>query len=258
MDVYQYNRGAWDQACREGNRWSIPVSPEQIAAARGGEIDVVLTPLRPVPRDWFPEPFAGTDLLGLACGGGQQGPLFAAAGARVTTLDASPAQLGQDRLVAEREGLDLRTVEGDMRDLPFDDASFDLVFFPVASLFVPDVLPVWREAARVLRPGGALLAGFVNPLYFLFDDAALAHGEMVVRYRIPYSDPRDCDPEQLAGLRERNEPLCFGHSLEDLIGGQLAAGLQITAFVEDRWDGEEKILDRHIATFMATRAVKVR
>jgi len=42
-----------------------------------------------------------------------------------------------------------------MKDLAvFPVASFDLIFHPVANVFVPDVLPVWRECARVLRPGG--------------------------------------------------------------------------------------------------------
>ena len=57
-----------------------------------------------------------------------------------------------------------------MRDLgEFADASFDLVFHPVSNLFCPELAPVWRECFRVLRPGGALLAGFVNPDVFIFD-----------------------------------------------------------------------------------------
>jgi 2-polyprenyl-3-methyl-5-hydroxy-6-metoxy-1,4-benzoquinol methylase len=59
----------------------------------------------------------GADVLCLASGGGQQGPLLAAAGASVTVLDASPRQLEQDRAVAARDGLVIRTVEGDMADL---------------------------------------------------------------------------------------------------------------------------------------------
>src|SRR6266699_2456015 len=86
-------------------------------------------PTRPVPRALFP-PLAGLDVLGLASGGGQQGPVLAAAGARVTVLDNSPRQLGQDRMVADRDGLSLTTVEGDMASLPFEDASFDLIFHP--------------------------------------------------------------------------------------------------------------------------------
>jgi SAM-dependent methyltransferase len=90
--------------------------------------------------------------------------------------------------VAAREGLAIRTVLGDMRDLSaFPDASFDVVFNPVSNVFCPDLAPVWREAFRVLRPGGILLAGFMNPDVFIFDVAALERGERVVRYRLPFS-----------------------------------------------------------------------
>src|SRR5205085_1973198 len=101
--------------------------------------------------DWFP-PVAGLEVLCLASGGGQQGPILAAAGARVTVFDNSPNQLAQDRLVADREGLALETVRGDMADLAaFPDARFDLIVHPCSNMFVPDVRPVWREAFRVLR-----------------------------------------------------------------------------------------------------------
>jgi ubiquinone/menaquinone biosynthesis C-methylase UbiE len=77
----------------------------------------------------------------------------------VTGLDNSPKQLAQDRAVAQRDGLSLETVEGDMADLgQFAESTFDLVFHPCATGFVPHVRPVWREAYRVLRSGGILLA----------------------------------------------------------------------------------------------------
>jgi ubiquinone/menaquinone biosynthesis C-methylase UbiE len=78
--------------------------------------------------------------------------VLAAAAVDVTVFDNSPKQLEQDRAVANRDGLTLRTVLGDMRDLSaFEDASFDLVFHPVSNVFCPEVLPVWRECYRVLR-----------------------------------------------------------------------------------------------------------
>src|SRR6266850_1281264 len=53
-DVRALNRSAWDLAVTKGNRWTVPVSPETIAAARRGEWEVLLTPTRAVPRAWFP------------------------------------------------------------------------------------------------------------------------------------------------------------------------------------------------------------
>ena len=163
MDVVAYNRQAWNQQVEQGNPWTVPFSAEVIAEARQGRWAIVLTPTIPVPRSWFPDPLSGRDVLCLASGGGQQGPILAAAGAQVTVFDNSPAQLARDREVAEREGLAIRTVQGDMADLSaFAAESFDLIFHPVSNLFAPDVRPVWRECYRVLRLGGALLAGFAN------------------------------------------------------------------------------------------------
>src|SRR5262249_5500851 len=159
-----HNRAAWDKQVEAGNEWSRPVTSEVIEAARRADWSVVLIGYQPVDRSWFPDPLAGADVLCLASGGGQQGPVLAAAGAHVTVFDNSPRQLAQDRLVADRDGLEIRTILGDMRDLSaFPDASFDLVFHPVSNLFCPELAPVWAECFRVLRPGGILLSGFCNP-----------------------------------------------------------------------------------------------
>jgi SAM-dependent methyltransferase len=254
MDVTDYNRRAWDTLVARGDRWTVPVSAEAVAAARRGEWQVVLTPTRPVPRHWFGE-LAGRDVLCLASGGGQQGPILAAAGARVTVLDQSPAQLGRDRDTAARDGLTLEAVEGDMRDLSrFADGRFDLVFHPCSNCFIPDIRPVWRESYRVLRPGGALLAGFGNPLLYLFDDALAGQGRLVVRHTIPYSDVGQLSDEERRRYTDVDEPLVFGHPLEDQIGGQLDAGFVLAGFYEDRDPGHP--LAKHIAAFAATRAVK--
>ena len=250
--IRDHNRSAWDRQVESGNEWTVPVSAEVIAAARRGEWQVVLTPTRPVPREWFGD-LANARVLCLASGGGQQGPILAAAGARVTVFDNSPRQLAQDRLVAEREGLDLTTVDGDMRDLSaFGDRSFDLVFHPVSNLFIPDVRPVWREAFRVLRPGGRLLAGFVNPLQYIFDWERSEKGELVVRHTVPYSDLTSLRDEERQRWIDAGEPIEFGHTLEDQIGGQVEAGFVITGFFEDV--DPKHVLSRYIASFIATRS----
>jgi SAM-dependent methyltransferase len=254
MDIFAYNRRAWDCQVEKGNRWTVPADSDTIAAARRGDWQVVLTPTRPVPRGWFPC-LAGLEVLCLASGGGQQGPVLAAAGAAVTVLDASHAQLARDRLVADREGLDLRTVEGDMADLSaFSDDCFGLVFHPCSNCFVPEVRPVWREAFRVLRPGGVLLAGFCNPAHYLFDDARAEQGELVVRHALPYSDLASLTEEERRRYTDRDEPLVFGHTLEDQLGGQLDAGFILAGLYEDRDPSHP--LAKFLPTFLATRAVK--
>ncbi|RPJ19147.1 MAG: class I SAM-dependent methyltransferase, partial [Chloroflexi bacterium] len=189
MDIRSYNREAWNREVEGGkNPWSQPVSPEIIAKARQGEFSILLTENIPVPLKWFP-PLKGADVLCLASGGGQQGPVLSAAGARVTVFDNPPAQLKQDQLVAEREALSIRTVEGDAAHLSmFPDESFDLVFNPCSTVFMPDVRAVWKETYRVLRHGGILMTGSMNPVHYIFDLYKADEGILEVANAIPYSD----------------------------------------------------------------------
>lgn len=254
MDVVSYNREAWNREVAGGNPWTVPVGPEVIARARQGDWEIVLTPTRPVPRAWWPE-LAGCRVLALASGGGQQGPILAAAGARVTVFDNSPRQLEADRTVAEREGLELGAVQGDMQDLScFADGAFELVVHPVSNCFVPDVRAVWREAFRVLAPGGILLAGFINPVVFAVDPELEAQGIVQLRYPLPYSDLTSLTEAERRRYTDPGEPLAFGHTLEDQLGGQLDAGFELQGLYEDRQGPEGGAIHRFLSGYMATRA----
>lgn len=215
-----------------------------------------MTPTKPVPMDWFPK-LKGKKVLCLASGGGQQGPIFAAVGAKVTVFDNSPAQLGRDKMVAERDGLSITIEQGDMRDLSrFRDEIFDLIFHPVSNCFIDDANKVWKECYRVLKKGGTLLAGFCNPITYIFDmhEWDVNH-ELIVRHHIPYSDIEQLPKEQLELRLESKETLEFGHSLTDQIGGQIEAGFMINGFFEDSSGGD--LLDPYINSFIATRAIKL-
>ncbi len=246
-EIREHNRIAWDALAAEGNRWTLPVSPEEIDAARRGQWEIVLTPTKPVPREWLN--VEGKQVLCLASGGGQQGPILAAAGAQVTVLDNSPNQLERDARMAEQHGLAITTVQGDMANLDmFADAAFDLAVHPVSNCFVPDILPVWREAFRVLRPGGCLVAGFTNPAMYIFDlDLAERTGRLEVTHPLPYADT----------VRGPHEPLEFSHTLEAQIAGQIAAGFSIIGMYEDlHLGGDANPLNKYMPTFIATRALK--
>jgi len=255
MDIRAYNREAWDKQVEGGqNPWTKPVGPEIIAAARHGEFSVLLTEQKPVPSEWIPN-LQDLDVLCLACGGGQQAPVLAAAGAKVTVLDNSPKQLERDLFVAQRDGLHLSTVEGDMQDLSaFADESFDFIFHPVSNVFCPDVLPVWREAYRVLRVGGTLVAGMMNPVFYIFGYPEWEKGELIVKNPIPYSDAERLSPEALEDFRKNGTPLEFGHTLTDLIGGQCEAGFHIIGFYEDYM--KDNPLSQYHPTYIATKASK--
>lgn len=255
MDTRAYNREAWNREVEGGeNRWSQPVDAETIAKAKQGEFSILLTENIPVPQNWFPI-LKGADVLCLASGGGQQGPVLAAAGANVTVFDNSPRQLEQDQLVAEREALSLKTVEGDAADLDmFADESFDLVFNPCSTVFMPDVRAVWREAYRVLRHSGVLMTGSMNSVHYIFDLYKADEGILEIAHSIPYSDLTSIPKQDLEELIEKGLPVEFGHSLTDLLGGQCEAGFVITDVYEDYM--LDSPLHKYHPSYIATRALK--
>jgi SAM-dependent methyltransferase len=257
MKYLQHNRRAWNKESREGSAWCSPVDSETIRRAQSGDWQIILTPRLPVPRPWFGN-IAGKRVLCLASAGGQQAPILSAAGAKVVSFDLSEEQLAKDQLVAGRDGLLLACVQGDMADLScFDDEQFDLVFHPASNVFVPDVLPVWKECFRVLRPNGVLLSGFMNPVVFLFDhEEAKRTGKLEVRYQLPYSDVTNLPPALLQEKIGRGESIEFGHSLDALIGGQLQAGFLIAGLYEDKWFDDTWLFSRYCPICIATRSIK--
>ncbi len=256
VSVRDHNQKAWDKLAEDGIEWSIPVSSETIAEARKGNWQILLTESKYVPRNWFPEDLHGVKILCLASGGGQQAPILAAAGANVTSFDLSAEQLKRDRLVAEREGLDLITMQGDMRDLSIFPAEyFDLIFHPVSNIFIPDVLPVWREAFRVLKHSGTLLVGMGNPFDYCFDsELGEKQGIYQVKYSLPYSDLTSITREERERIFGKDKPLEFSHTLEEQIGGQIEAGFFIVGFYESCKTNDP--IAEYMPSYIATRALK--
>lgn len=250
MDIVKHNKSAWDNYVDKNDRWTIPVKEKELENVRNGNWGIVLTPNKHVPKEWFPN-LSGLKILGLASGGGQQGPILATLGADVTIFDNSEKQLQQDKIISDKFNLDIKTVQGDMKDLSvFADNSFDLIFNPCSIVFVDNVLPVWGECFRVLKPGGILMTGLINPIALQLDEESLK-----LVYKQPFSDLYSLPKEKLEELKEKNEALVFGHSLTDQIGGQLDAGFTLTAMFEDTWDVENK-MDDFMPSFIGTRAVK--
>ena len=257
MNIQEYNSQAWDREVEKGTDWSIPVSRETIENARAGVWEVILTPVKPVPREWFGE-LRGKDILCLAAGGGQQAPILAAAGAGVTSFDNSAKQLEKDKFVAERENLQIRLGKGDAANLSrFADESFDLIFNPCSNCFMPELEPVWRECYRVLRRGGSLLVGFTKPEIFIFDRKAEEEKSVLrVRHSLPYSDLDSINEEERDEILKSGRPLEFSHTLEEQIGGQIAQGFVITGFYEDYWHDETILFNKYLPAFCAVKSVK--
>ncbi len=178
----------------------------------------------------------------------------------MTVFDLSEGQLSKDSQLAQKHQLALTTQQGDMADLSvFSDESFDIVFHPISNLYVPDVNPVWQECYRVLRKNGVLMASFYNPVVFVDDrnQALRAQGLMRPTYRLPYSDQNSLPSDILQEKIAKGDGLVFGHSLTDLIGGQLRAGFLLQDFVEDFAPQARFLIDSYIPTFLASKAIKI-
>ena len=248
LNYQDINSETIDRWIEEDWQWGIPITHEEYMSAKNGVWDVLLTPVKPVPHEWFGE-LSGMKILGLASGGGQQMPIFSALGAKCTVLDYSSRQLESERIVSEREGYEINIVRADMtKPLPFKDGEFDMIFHPVSNCYVKEVLPIWRECFRVLRRGGVLMAGLDNGINYIFDDS-----ETTLINSLPF-DPTE-NPEHLRQLQESDCGIQFSHTIAEQVGGQLEAGFMLTNLYEDT-NGEGRLHEMNIPSYIATRAVK--
>jgi len=194
-------------------------------------------------RSWLPPRLDGLEVLCLAAGGGKHGPLYAAAGAHVTVVDIAPAMLELDRRVARERRLQVEIVEGSMDDLSMlGPARFDLVIHPVSTCYVPDVARVFREVARITKPGGGYVSQHKAPasLQASLDPGAAGRYELV--------HPQGMiDPLPPAGPSRLREPGTheFIHPLSVILGGICAAGFMI----EDVCEPDHSRPDAPIGSF---------
>jgi len=108
----------------------------------------------------------GMRVLDVACGTGNQALPAARTGADVTGLDIAPNLLAQAREQAEKEGLQIRFIEGDAEELPFVEAEFDVAYSMFGAMFAPRPERVAREFLRVCKPGGLIAMANWTPASF--------------------------------------------------------------------------------------------
>jgi SAM-dependent methyltransferase len=218
--VLAHNARAWDRLASGGAALARPAADEAFADPRtwlgsGGTAG----------RNWLPDQFDGLEVLCLAAGGGKHGPLYAAAGARVTVVDLSPAMLDLDRQVARERRIDMEILQGSMDDLSMLAAArYDLVIHPVSTCYVPDVGRVFREVARVTRPGGRYVSQHKSPVSLQASVEPGIGGRYELLHPQTGSGPLPAQPP--SRLRETGTQE-FIHSLMSLLGGICAAGFTI-------------------------------
>jgi SAM-dependent methyltransferase len=215
----EHNRQAWDARVRTGARFTKPVPDEEFR-----------DPLAAVdPSGWLGTSIRGLRVLCLAAGGGRQSALYAAAGGIVTVVDISGEMLVLDREVATERGLSVRTVEASMDDLSaLGPASFDLVIHPVSTCYVPDVVKVFREVARVIVAGGVYISQHKQPASLQASIQPAPQGYEITE---PYYR-RDPLPPVVGSSHREAGTLEFLHRWEELIGGMCRSGFVIEDLVE--------------------------
>jgi len=216
-----HNRRAWDSLVRERQRHTKPARDDDFANA-----------LSTINADgWLGASITGKRVLCLASGGGRQSALYAAAGAIVTVVDLSPAMLALDREVAAERRLNIRVVETSMDDLSmFAAREFDLVVQPVSTCYVPNIMRVYREVARVTAPGGLYISQHKQPASLQADVRPSTRGyELIEPYYREGPLPAVVDsPHREPGTLE------YLHRWEELLGGLCRAGFVIEDLVEPR------------------------
>ena len=107
---------------------------------------------------------SGDDVvLDVACGAGNATIPAAKTGARTTGLDITPELLEAGKKAAAEAGVEIEWIVGDAQDLPFDDATFDVVTSVFGCMFAPDHRKTAEELVRVLKPGGRMVVAAWRP-----------------------------------------------------------------------------------------------
>ena len=181
---------------------------------------------------WLEGNVRGKRVLCLAAGGGKHSVLFAAAGATVTVVDLSPAMLELDRRIASERGLSVRVVETSMEDLSMlPEAGFDVVVQPVSTCYVPDIVAVYRQIARVTTPGGLYISQHKQPATLQAEVVPSARGYALSE---PYYRTGPL-PDVIEGCLHREAgTIEFLHRWQELIGGLCRSGFVLEDLVEPR------------------------
>lgn len=215
-----------DRLVQEHVSWSACATPEQMEKARLGKPELLFGEDDFIPAPWLSN-LQGKRVLCLAGAGGLQGPLLAAAGAHVTVLDLSTQMLAHDRAMALQWKLSMNIRRGNMCDLScFEEASFDLVINPPSLFYVPDVVPVFHQVHRVLRPGGSFILCSSSPIAYVceYDED---RKQYIACNRMPYRSQEHAS---------QGDWVEYGHTMESYLGGLIGAGFVITGYKEKQMD----------------------
>jgi SAM-dependent methyltransferase len=243
-DYQQVNRSAWAFLSAQGSDSSRPYQPEDLPDAAARFRSESFVPWDEVRR-----------VLVLGGGGGQQGPLLAWMGYAVTVADLSPDQLRLDADLAVALGLEIELAELDMVDLtPLHDRGFDLVHQPVSACYIPDVIPLYQQVWRVLRPGGWYDVEHWNPVHVQLrgygswvEDSYLIERPQQSGVPVTWHPAAAAEPAAVCWH--------YIHPVDQLVGGLCRTGFRVARLAErtrgDRYaaPGSHEHLAAHVPPF---------
>lgn len=215
--IAEANRKVWESEVEKGCGYSVPwldLDRNRLEEYAAGGLEDPPSALNGLYPNTILAGIDRKEVLCLASGGGQQSAAFGLLGARVTVADFSAGQLAGDRAAADHYGYDIRTLETDARDLSaLDDGTFDLVYQANSMSYIPDCRDVYREVARVLRPGGRYRVDFNQPSVFQSE-----WRESGYEITLPYRERTYHRPD--GGVETR-------HHFSDIFNGLLELGFTI-------------------------------
>jgi SAM-dependent methyltransferase len=240
------NRLAWNALVAKKHRFARPAGDEDPAQQR-------------VSR-WLDGIIKGKRMLLLGAGGGSQSVLYAGHGALVTVVDISDEMLELDRQEATRRGLDIRVVQASMDELSIlEPASFDIVDHPVSTCYLPDIIAVYRQVARVLAPGGLYVSQHKQPTSLQCSIKPGPDGYVLTE---PYYRSGPLPASSGSRIREEGT-IEFLHRWEDLIGGLCRCGFVIEDLLEpNRGEagaprGSYQHRSRYVAPYVRIKARRI-
>ena len=214
------NKTAYDRMARSGHVLATVATPDELRR-----------PLETIDASgWLGGSIRGWHVLCLAAGGGRHSALYHAAGAIVTVVDISPGMLELDRQISLELKFNVRLIQCSMVDMSMlQDDEFDLVVHPVSTCYVADVVPVFAEVARVLKPNGLYISQHKQPTN-LQTSLNVRDGKYVIDTEIGHA----AIPAKADSLNPLRDPstLEIAHSLESLLGGICRNGMVIEDVVE--------------------------
>lgn len=214
MDYKSINRQTWNQLADTGSLLARVATDEECRKP--------LTVLD--GRGWLPPTVAGLNVLCLASGGGWQSVLYAVAGANVTVVDLSESMLALDQREGQRRGLNIRTVQASMDDLrELSDESFDIVHQPVSTCYIPDLVPMYAEIARVLKDNGIYISQHKQPASAQISHRNERH-QFVIGVEYYHTGPL---PKQIDDAYRESGATEYLHRLDELIGGMCRSNMAL-------------------------------